>query len=66
VVSFSGPQDPIADRSQDQVAANAEDQDRLDNDPFIAVATRSNVHAPIAFDWSVGHIHVKVFDEAEG
>lgn len=57
VVPFPGPQDPIADRGQEQVEAHADGQDGSDDPLFVRLVARADVDSPIAGYESICHIH---------
>ena len=48
VISLACPEDPIADEGQDHIAADAEDQHRLDCQLLMFALTGGDIHSPVA------------------
>lgn len=50
VISLACPEDPIADEGQDHIAADTEDQHRLDGQLLMFALTRGDIHSPVTVD----------------
>lgn len=50
VIAAARPENAIADEGQDHIAADTEDQHRLDSQLFVFALAGGDIHSPVAVD----------------